>query len=204
MDRLHHDTFVEKNYVSRSRKHEYRLETNDAENNYRAQTIYHGSRSSNSLIRIYDKAQQLGHLLDHWVRVELELHQENAFSFLAKPDDIGAKWAGILMNLFRYVEPDPDDSNRWRWPLTSYWQNLIGSAEAIKLNVAPGVPYNVQSLESFVFLQAGNSIRTYIELFGKEAFMKTLQETKPVFVPAKYTQLIETYLKHEKDKEEKT
>lgn len=48
-------------------------------------SVLHGSRSSEILIRIYDKAAERGFTDgDHWVRVELQLRRERARAFLSE------------------------------------------------------------------------------------------------------------------------
>lgn len=184
------DTYFDRAYVCRANKHEVNLSWDDRTGDD-GSTVYHGTRQSNTLVRIYDKAKQLKHEGEHWVRVEMELHEENASDFMRLEGEIGAKWCGILLNYLRYVEPDANDGNRWRWPLKSYWSELVAQAEPIKWPKKPGVEYNMMHVDSYVFGQAGNSIRTYIEVFGVDAFLTRLKETIPAMVPEKYKKLIE-------------
>lgn len=183
------DTYFERAYVSRANKHECELSWDDRTGDD-GSTIYHGSRSSNTMVRIYDKAKQLHRVDEHWVRVEMELHQENATDFLRMPGNIGDKWCGILHNFLRYVDSDPSDSNRWRWPLKIYWAELLRGASALKWPEKPGAVYNMDSLDRYVFGQAGNSIRTFIEICGVDVFLERLKETSPSFVPEKHRRLI--------------
>jgi len=183
------DTYFEKAYVCRANAHEIVLAWDDR-NGDKGSTIYHGSRQSNTCVRIYDKARQLHREDEHWVRVEMELHRENAAKFLQLSGDIGTKWAGVLVNYLRYVDPSEGDSNKWRWPMKPYWSQLVNGAQPIKWPKSPGVEYNFASLDSYVFSQAGNSIRTYIQVFGVDMFLNRLKETMPAMVPEKYKQLI--------------
>ena len=193
METLVTDTFFRKSYVTKCNKHNLEMVTDDRRPENTGITVYHGSRQSNLMVRIYDKAEQLKREGEHWVRVEMELHDENALRFLELPGGIGEKWSGVLLNYVRYVEEDPNDSNRWRWPLKSYWSELVQEAQPIKLYQAPGVEYNMENVDRYVFRQAGNSIRTYIQVFGEEAFLKRLKETQPAITPDKYTALIQKY-----------
>ena len=49
----------------------------------------------------------------------------------------------------------------------------------------------MMNLEKYLFGQAGNSARTYIEIFGVDAFVATLKATAPFDMPDKYKKLIE-------------
>ena len=192
MQQIVADTFLKKEYVTKANKHKLEMETDDRRTGS-ACTVYHGSRQSNLMIRIYDKAQQLKRIDEHWIRVEMELHEENATNFLRMHEELGEKWSGVLLNYLRYIDPLETDSNRWRWPLKSYWAELVKEAQPIKLYSAPGVEYNMINIDRYVFGQAGNSIRTYIEVYGEEAFQKRLKETRPAVVPEKYKNLVEKY-----------
>lgn len=184
---------MNREFVTKAYKHGIEIGLDDRLSGYDGMTVYHGKRPSNTLIRIYDKAQQLRRYDEHWVRVEMELHDENARAFLELPGTIGEKWSGVLLNYVRYVDVSETDSNRWRWPLKSYWSDLVGAASPIKLYSAPGAEYNMESVDRYVFGQAGNSIRTYIDIFGIDTFLQRLKETRPLFVPDKYKLLKQIY-----------
>lgn len=139
-------------------------------------SINHGSMKSDVFIRIYDKAKERGYTDGrHWIRVEMQLRRERAMSFAKYPGDIGAKYSGVLRNYVRYVLPDGDDQNKWRWPEQVYWSRFLGDASAIKIYEKPGTEYNLFQLETYVFRQAGNAINTYIEICGQDDFFDKLK-----------------------------
>ena len=148
-------------------------------------TVQHGSNSSDALIRIYDKARERG--FDdgrHWVRCELQLRDALASNFammLLAGHPVGEIYAGVLRNYLRYVEPD--NSHPSRRSTSPFWDRFLDVSEGIKLYDKPGVDYNVMNLESYVFGQAGNSIYTYIEMFGMEKFLEKLREKPKVLNP---------------------
>lgn len=156
-------------------------------------TIYHGSPKSDVRIRIYDKAAEkhcgLG---THWVRVELQLRDDRALKFISLPYSLGENFAGVICNYLRYVEPSDFDTNRWRWPLTSYWGDLLCGADALKIYQKPGMEYNIDHCEHYVYKQCGNAIDTLIQIYGIDEFQRKLAKraTRP---NPKYTQLIDTY-----------
>lgn len=192
MSRLFNDT-LHREYVTKAYLHGIEVGMDDRMSGLNGMTIYHGKRPSNTVIRIYDKAQQLRRYEEHWVRVEMELHEDNARSFLELPGTIGEKWSGVLLNYVRYVEPSEFDSNRWRWPLKGYWSDLVGHVRPIKLYSAPGAEYNMMAVDRYIFGQAGNSIRAYIDIYGVDKFMERLKETQPFMIPDKYVILRKLY-----------
>lgn len=165
-------------------------------------SILHGSKSSEIIVRIYDKAKERKMDDDvHWIRVELQLRRDRALSFInqfvmdqvgdeVNFDLIGKAFSGVLNNYLRYVEPNFSDCNKKRWELRDYWEQLLTSSCVVKLFQKPGTDYNLEHLERFVFKQAGNAIATYLEIMGEDDFREKLKNrgTAP---NAKYTALKE-------------
>lgn len=156
-------------------------------------TVYHGSKKSAVLIRIYDKAAERGLPEErHWIRVELQLRDERAEAFCFAGEPIGVLFRGVLVNYVRYVDDPGTDSNRWRWPMKAYWENLIDQVGRIRLYVKPGVEYNIGQLDSFVFEQASNAISAAFQIYGVPFCVRKIQERKVTENP-KYRRLVEQY-----------
>ena len=150
-----------------------------------------GSRQSPVLIRIYDKARERNcEQGTHWVRIELQLRDDRCKEFINQPYEIGETFAGVLLNYLRYVVPDEIDTNKWRWPLTDYWADVIGESCRISIYTKPGLEYNVLRCEDFVFNQAGNAINALLQIYDVETFLQKLQERKSRPNP-KYQQMIQ-------------
>jgi phage replication initiation protein len=162
-------------------------------NSSKGLTVQIGSPQSPVLIRMYDKARERNCELGmHWVRVEIQLRDDRAKKFLGLDFDysIGDAFCGVLLNYLRYVEPDPLDSNRWRWPLKDYWGNFLLGASKISIYEKPGLDYNLERCHNYVINQAGNALDAYIQCVGIEGLKRSLKErtTKP---NPKYQQMIE-------------
>ena len=143
--------------------------SDDIQENIQGLTLYIGSKTSPVLIRIYDKAAERGfdHSL-HWIRVELRLRDERALVAVAKIqqlEEVGKVFTGILYNYFSFRLPS-DDTNKSRWPITAYWQELIGDVEKISLWISPGEPYNFSKTERWMVDQVGQAIITYYRCHG--------------------------------------
>lgn len=155
-------------------------------------SIYHGRKASDCLIRIYDKAAERHFFDRHWIRVELQLRDERAAAFAQQVvvgADIGQLYHGVIHNYLRYVDPDPSDSNRWRWPMKGYWSDFLGAAAPIRLWQQPGADYNILNCEDFVFRQAGPAVHTLLEIYGEEVFRRKLEEQRGPLSP-KYQHLL--------------
>lgn len=149
-------------YVSRSRwwKVEYGSQ---------GTSIYHGSPKSDVRFRIYDKAAERG-MLDgcHWIRVEMQLRDKLASSMVSvilRDLDVGRSFCGVLRNYLTYRVPN-GDSNRSRWPLADYWEELLSGAAVVRLWSSPGVEYNIFRLENYLVSQCGAAIRCWNDLYG--------------------------------------
>lgn len=107
-------------------------------------TIYLGSRSSDVMLRVYDKQlEQNGKrgdseepIMYEWVRWELELKGERAQLAAKSMIDgisVGALCIGVLSNYFRVIVRD--DSNKSRCSTDPKWQRFIDGIQALRLYV---------------------------------------------------------------------
>ena len=188
-------------YVSRSNYWETVLSS-------KGSTVQIGSPQSEILIRIYDKAaERKCEPGTHWIRCEIQMRDDRAVQFTNIPLPIGEAFAGVLLNYLRYVEPSDDasDTNRWRWPMKSYWQDLVADTQRISIYEAPGMEYNLERCENYVFNQAGNAIDTMLKLYGTDKFLEKIENRTAAPNP-KYAMLLDKhwyeryYLRYVKDK----
>ena len=161
-------------------------------------SIYHGSKQSQVMIRIYDKAAERG-LLDgtHWIRVELQLRDENASGAIKaylQHEILGKVFSGILATYLVYCE-ESNDSNKSRWVTADYWQALICDSERIHIAAAPGVEYNIFHLEAFLRDTAGGALDTWIKIFGLDSLPELLRQRKSKLNP-KHKRLLDIYQQH--------
>lgn len=178
----------EQQFVSKFRKSKIEKEFKDGRSGI---TVYHGSKKSAVLIRIYDKAAERGlPESQHWVRVELQLRDERASAFCFDVLPIGVLFRGVLVNYVRYVDDPGGDSNRWRWPMKDYWAELIDQVGRIQLYVKPGIEYNIRQLDTFVFEQASNAIAAAFEIYGVPFCVNRIQH-RNISENPKYKRLVE-------------
>ena len=154
--------------------------------------VYFGSKKSNVFIRIYDKAAERGFDGEkfHWVRCELQLKDVNAKGFVDKLDDYDLRelYLGVLKNYLSFRVPT-NDSNKRRWPQAEWWSKFLDDAVRISVWSKPGVDYNLSACERYVMTQPIGSIKTLIEIFGKDAFLEMIRKA-PAPKNPKYKQLI--------------
>ena len=150
-------------------------------------SLYYGSSTSDTLLRIYDKAVERGYTDGrHWVRVELQLRDERAAAFMNLDIPLGEAFAGVLLNYLRFVEPNDSDSNKRRWSMAEYWAAFLGDASKISLYTAPGTEYNVAKCKHYVVDMAGNAVAAMIDVCGSLDDFFTLIENRSCAPNPKY------------------
>lgn len=171
-------------FVSRSDYWETRLSS-------KGSTVIIGSPQSKVLIRIYDKAAER-HCEGgtHWVRVELQLRDDRAAQFIRIPLTIGEAFSGVVLNYLRYVIPQEVDTNKWRWPMTDYWIDMLELLTPISVYTAPGMEYNIDRCREYVVNQAGNAIDAMIRIYGVGEFRHMIA-TRPTVPNPKYERLVQ-------------
>lgn len=153
--------------------------------------VYFGSPKSNHRIRIYDKAAERGYTDDtHWIRVEMQMRDTNASECIRKcldTLDVGAVFCGVLHN-YLVFRNGSDDSNKSRWLITDYWEELLNGVARISLWVSPGTEYNVFKMENWLVDQCGAAIRCYNDLFGLDELLNKIK-VRNVRTSPKYERL---------------
>lgn len=133
--------------------------------------VIFGASSSSTRLRIYNKALERG-VAGPWVRVEFQLRDEAADSFLAnllsREGRIGETYGGVLLNYLRYTVKSPADcqNNYDRLNTVGWWDKFVGTAEKIKNIKVGGLEYNYFNLESFVVRQCAGALKAYVDVHG--------------------------------------
>lgn len=156
--------------------------------------IMFGASSSDTRLRIYDKALERG-VDEHWIRAEFQLRDAAADSMIAnilKSGSIGSAYGGVLLNYLRYTvkKPDPGQSHNFDSIRTvKWWSDFVGTSVKIKNVTVGGLEYNLDSLEDFISKQCASSIRTYIAISGGDLY-KLLHTVSSTPYSAKQKQLL--------------
>lgn len=180
MQRLESDV-RDRNYVSPSKYSEI-IWSDDQDEDIQGMTIQVGSDKSDIKIRIYDKAAERGFKDRHWIRCEMQLRDDRArvaAHELVKYMDIGKTVSGILRNYLTFRIPT-DDSNKSRWPLAEYWENLLTSMEKIRLWIGPGEEYNFRKTEYWLMKQYGQAIVVMDQLHDPDYLVQSCKRLFPV------------------------
>lgn len=142
-------------------------------------SVIFGSSASDFRCRIYDKTLeriQAGReeVPKSWVRVEFQLRNKSAASFIEswrRLGDLSTTFLGMLRNQLLFYR-SYDGSHTDRMELTPWWERLLGNAGKIKMAYSGGMEYNLDSLKNYVVRQAGSSVRTYLEAVGPDKLLE--------------------------------
>lgn len=157
-------------------------------------TVSHGSKSSRIYIRCYDKRIERNamNIFPHWVRLELQLRDENAVNFLDNSDLLGFKFSGVLKNYLLYRDPVKTDTNKRRWPVSRWWSNLLDDIDVISIASKKDLDYNRDRFDDFVFDHMHNVIKTAVLLYGPVEFLRRVFGFSED-MPTKYKRLLSEY-----------
>ena len=158
-------------FVSKWRNWRF-TEEKETNGNCTGRTIYMGSRTSDIMLRVYDKELEQNkkypdksdpkHVNQRWVRWELELKDGRANMVLDKfldGLDVGQIAVGILSNYFRIIVND--DSNKSRCSNDIKWSEFIGEVEALRLYVPP-IDKTLEQKKEWLFRQCAPTIAAVI------------------------------------------
>jgi len=113
-------------------------------------TVNVGTRQSDAFLRIYDKKLERETKgvdvsnIEWWVRVELELKGDKANEFSSilaqtafgkSQKSAGQLCASLLWGMIDFKDRDQSDTNKSRWPTSSFWRKFVGQASKMKLSI---------------------------------------------------------------------
>lgn len=183
----------DRSYVSRAKYAEV-IWSDNQNTDIQGMTVQIGSDQSKTKIRIYDKAAERGFDDRHWIRVEMQLRENNAKVAAAKifqSRHIGRISSGILRNYLTYRVPT-GDTNKSRWPIADYWDKLIMDMDRISLWITPGDPYNFSKTEVWLVDQCGQAIITAVRMNRLPFLIRMAEQKNPELAP-KYERAIQEY-----------
>lgn len=132
--------------------------------------IYFGSPSSDRRLRIYNKALEQGIDGEHWLRVEMQLRNKPALSFLFNwfgTRDIGRCYSGVLRDYLRFTSKSSvraaRNNHQSRLEIVSWWDDFLGEVEALSQLYVDGGHYDLNDVEYFIRRQTSSSLKLWLE-----------------------------------------
>jgi len=150
--------------VSRWKTGRYMQEVGISTGGVESDTVYLGSRSSDTMLRLYDKGKQLG--TESFVRCELETKRKKAQQAARLVVERGMSvFAAVLSSLVDFKASEQKDVNRSRWQTASWWARFVGAVEKVRLSVAPAVR-TVEEVYEWFCRQVAPSLAVIFTVFG--------------------------------------
>lgn len=155
----------------------YSTDKNDLE--HIGQCIIHGSRSSNTLIRIYNKrVERKRYDIPHWVRCEIQMRKESAEKFLdlvcsGNFSGLGDIYAGVVRQYVQYRVPSAD-TNDSRLELAPWYSAWLDDVQRISLWSTKDVDYNKFRMDNYAYRQNCNHTIAEIQMDGITEYLKSL------------------------------
>ena len=144
------------------------------------------------MLRIYNKTLERQCKVDEstevplgWIRCELQLRNDAVDSFVREwltCKDISVVYFGILANQLRFVKRRPEgETNLQRLEVVAWWRRFLDNSAPIRLLYKGGLAYNLQSLERYLYGQAGSSLKTWLVLsdWNVDKMLEMVARRKP-------------------------
>lgn len=178
-----------KKYISKSRSISYICKS--GKDSTRTETIYLGSRSSDLMIRIYDKAIEQDLEGIDWERWEIVLKKEKiieAIPLLKK--DISQAFKNILYTYFRPIKKI--ESNKSRSKVESWYLKFLGKVEKISLYRDPAQK-TIEDKWAWVEKQVAPTLALLSLAFENTDFLAGIAQGNVDRIKQKDLNLIEKY-----------
>lgn len=120
--------------VSRFRNYRPVSEKRICDGSNKGNTVYFGSRCSDVMLRVYDKALEQKYKDGSWVRWEVELKGHSATKALetvVQYNSLSKCVFGLLSNYIKFI--NLDKSNRSKCSVYEPWNSFINNAERVRL-----------------------------------------------------------------------
>jgi len=136
-----------------------------------AVTLEFGSRTSESFLRIYDKAAEQSQKgvegLEgvHWLRVELELKGRRAHAAFEKWVAEGFGFVPGLIRSYLEFKVSGQAEQRTRWPIASWWARFLGYAGKLRLSL-PSPVRTLETVRAWVEHQVAPSLALLVRAEG--------------------------------------
>ena len=178
-------------FTARSQKLQLMAQSDDGNPDHMGISVCHGSKSSNIFIRCYDKrAEKHAWEVPHWVRMEIQIRNDDVQSFIDNPLPLGDRLSGVLSNYLNYLCPDPDDSNKRRWTVAPWWAKLLRGMEPIHVHTARDVEYNKDRLDKHIYKRNHNAVKAEILADGLPHFLAEVFGHSEE-LPARYQKILQ-------------
>lgn len=164
-----------KNYKSRRKSWTDLTKRATGSNALQGRTLYFGSRTSETFLRIYDKALEQGEDID-WTRVELEIKGKSAHNLacLIGHSPIDEIFSGILNSYLTFIDRT-SSKNISRCKTLDFWEDMLTSKERVTISPEKKEK-NISDTYSWLLKQVSRSLGkiSYFDDIAEEELTENL------------------------------
>lgn len=128
------------------------------------QCIYFGAPSSDRRLRIYNKGLEQG-IEDHWIRVEMQMRDDNAISFVLnwyRSQDVGFCFASVLRDYLRFTVSVPDRHHYELAVECLWWSRFIGAVGSCRQLYLDGGKFTLWHVQHYIETQSASSLKCFL------------------------------------------
>jgi Putative phage replication protein RstA len=181
-------------YISNARSHSLRESTTK---DIISKTLYIGTRTSDMLIRFYDKDKEQflkfgGEIsnMRSWKRTEMELHDKLAHAFVKELIQselaLGKLACMYLGGKLRFIIPDNTQKNKSRWSTSRFWERFLGDVQTLKINIDRGES-SIYQTELWLINRGVYSAIKAFKLLEKHNALGGLRSPQTCIIDAKFS-----------------
>lgn len=180
------DTMQSGSWVSRFRSYSRITSVDRYSPEKNGDTVYIGSRDSESFVRVYDKAVQAGVDVPHWVRVEFEFKKDRANELAGRI----ARETLDLRNLIYYYVDFKQRQGKAKsmmkgqspkhWPSADWWLAFLQPTDKNRLYF-PQYEAGLEEIEAWLDTQVTGALVLFLKTRGIEAFQELLDKGNDKF-----------------------
>jgi phage replication initiation protein len=163
-------------------------------------TLYFGSRASDTFFRIYDKAAEQAKkgvlFAGHWVRTEMELKHERAHEVAVyiceNPETWGETARGWFLRFLDFKEHE-EDQTKSRWDTCGWWSEYLENASKVRILICYQKK-TIEDLKRWVIQQVAPSLYVLVDTIGFDEVFRLIGEASARLSP-RQIELIKSYEK---------
>ena len=175
------DTMQAGEWISRFRSYSRITSVDRFQPERNGDTVYIGSRDSESFVRVYDKAVQAGVDVPHWVRVEFEFKKDRANELAGRI----ARGTLDLRNLIYYYVDFKKKQGKTKatmkgqspkyWPTADWWLEFLKPTDKNRL-FFPQYEAGLEEIEAWLDTQVTGALVLFLKTRGIDAFQELLDK----------------------------
>lgn len=148
-------------------------------------TCEFGSRTSDTFVRIYDKAAQQKVRNFQWTRVEVQYNGDRADAVLVELVSAGLTSKAAVSILLGSIDFRTNNGtvNKTRWERVDWWQKFTSFIEGVKVVISRATR-TIEDIASWLTKSVSGAMAAFHQVYGQEGLEKLLERGYRVISPS--------------------